>query len=209
MNSAFKKFEKSYYEGTPNLSYQYSNFQSNFKINIDDKSIGITALNTAWRCWDSNTDKGKILMCSRQISDSESYINDCDIKIALSHHSYTWMNNFEVLQLEKYITQDYDMYFCGHTHSSNAEYCIKPEGKTFKLVAPGIMTANNLEKILNIKMVFQLLIMIWIMHLLKQCYFFKMMYYNLFKIKIMVRLVFGMLISPLEKNSYNVKEYKR
>ena len=38
------------------------------------------------------------------------------------------------------------MYFCGHTHSSNAEYCIKPEGKTFKLVAPGIMTANNLEK---------------------------------------------------------------
>ena len=85
-------------------------------------------------------------MCSRQISDSESYINDCDIKIALSHHSYTWMNNFEVLQLEKYITQDYDMYFCGHTHSSNAEYCIKPEGKTFKLVAPGIMTANNLEK---------------------------------------------------------------
>ena len=142
----FKKFEKSYYEGTPNLSYQYSNFQSNFKINIDDKSIGITALNTAWRCWDSNTDKGKILMCSRQISDSESYINDCDIKIALSHHSYTWMNNFEVLQLEKYITQDYDMYFCGHTHSSNAEYCIKPEGKTFKLVAPGIMTANNLEK---------------------------------------------------------------
>ena len=56
----FKKFEKSYYEGTPNLSYQYSNFQSNFKINIDDKSIGITALNTAWRCWDSNTDKGNV-----------------------------------------------------------------------------------------------------------------------------------------------------
>lgn len=142
----FKNFEKQYYGESPNLYYQHSNFQSNFKFNIDDKSIGITSLNTAWRCWDSNTDKGKILMCYRQISDSESYIKDCDIKIALSHHSYTWMNNFEILQLEKYITQDYDMYFCGHTHSSNAEYCIKPEGKTFKLVAPGIMTANNLEK---------------------------------------------------------------
>lgn len=142
----FKKFENDYYKEFPSSFYEHSNFQSNFKVNIDDKLIGITALNTAWRCWDSNTDRGKILMCSRQISDSEPFLKDCDIKIAISHHSYTWMNNFEVLQLEKFITQDYDMYFCGHTHSNNAEYCIKPEGRTFKLVAPGIMIANNLEK---------------------------------------------------------------
>lgn len=138
----FKEFEKSYYEGCSDLLFDFSNFQSNFKLNIDNKNIGITALNTAWRCWDSKTDKGKILMGARQIGDSESFLYDCDIKIAISHHSYTWMNNFEVLQLEKIITKDYDMYFCGHTHSNNAEYCIKPEGRAFRLVAPGLMSVN-------------------------------------------------------------------
>lgn len=142
--SDFKEFEKKYYEKCDNISYKFSNFQSNIKININDKLVGITALNTAWRCWDSGTDKGKILMCTRQISDSEDFLKDCDIKIAISHHSYTWMNNFEVLNLEKFITQDYDMYFCGHTHCYNTEYCIKPEGRTFKLIAPGVMTANIL-----------------------------------------------------------------
>lgn len=142
---SFKSFENKYYSSLPNIKYIPSRFQSNFIVTIGDETIGITALNSSWRCSDSDTDKGAILMGVRQILDSEPILKDCTIKIALSHHSYTWMNDFEVLQLEKYLTNNYDMYFCGHTHSPNAEFCIKPEGKMFKLVAPGVMSANVFE----------------------------------------------------------------
>lgn len=142
---SFKSFEEGYYSSLPNIKYFPSRFQSNFIVTIGDETIGITALNSSWRCSNSSTDKGSILMGVRQIMDSESILKDCTIKIALSHHSYTWMSDFEVLQLEKYLTNNYDMYFCGHTHSPNAEFCIKPEGKMFKLVAPGLMSANIFE----------------------------------------------------------------
>lgn len=140
----FKEFEKNYYEQCDKNSLEYypSNFQSNFILNINGRRIGITALNSSWRCYNSSEDKGRILMCASQIITSEKRLKHCDIKIALSHHSYTWMNEFEILKLEKLITQEYDMYFTGHTHSSDVEYCIRPEGKTFKIVAPGTMCAN-------------------------------------------------------------------
>lgn len=153
----FKDFEKRYYQNINNISFYPTNFQSNFILHINNKKIGITSLNTSWRCYDSKTDKGKILMCARQIEDSVELLKECDIKIALSHHSYTWMNDFEALQLEKFITCNYDMYFSGHTHSSNAEYCIKPEGRTFKMVAPGIMSANVFEKAKNFRNGFSLI----------------------------------------------------
>ena len=141
----FKEFEKELFKDLNEEQYNNSNFQSNFIYEIDGRKVGITALNSSWRCWDSKNDKGRILMCPRQILDSISFLNNCDIRIALSHHSYLWMNEFEQITLEKNITAHYDMYFTGHTHSKNGEYCIRPEGRTFKIVAPGILVNNVYE----------------------------------------------------------------
>ena len=142
----FKTFEREYYTNSLQDDYMPSNFQSNIKLNIDGHKVGITMLNTAWRCWNSNTDKGRILLCQSQITDSLSFLEDCNVKIAVAHHSYNWLSDIEAVSVEKLITMEYDMYLCGHTHSGSAEYCIKPEGRTFKLVSPGILSANVFEK---------------------------------------------------------------
>lgn len=142
----FKTFEREYYTNALHDNYRPSNFQSNIKLNIDGQKVGITMLNTAWRCWDSVTDKGKILLCQNQITDSLAFLEDCDVKIAVAHHSYNWLSDVEAVSVEKLLTMEYDMYLCGHTHSGSAEYCIKPEGRTFKLVSPGILSANVFEK---------------------------------------------------------------
>lgn len=139
---AFKEFEKKYYSSIEGLNYQYGFFDSSLILNINGISVGISLLNSAWRCWNSKEDKNKLLIGQEQVIHSLSYIGDCKIRIALSHHDTTWLADFDAPVIQKFICQNYDMYFTGHTHSSNECYQIKPEGSTFNIVAPGVLSSN-------------------------------------------------------------------
>ena len=139
---AFKEFEKKYYSSIEGLNYQYGFFDSSLILDINGISVGISLLNSAWRCWNSKEDKNKLLIGQEQVIHSLSYIGDCKIRIALSHHDTTWLANFDAPVIQKFICQNYDMYFTGHTHSSNECYQIKPEGSTFNIVAPGVLSSN-------------------------------------------------------------------
>lgn len=139
---AFKEFEKKYYSSIAGLNYQYGFFDSSLIMDINGVSVGFSLLNSAWRCWDSKKDKNKILIGQEQIIHSLTHIADCQIKVALSHHDTTWLADFDAPIILKHICQNYDMYFTGHTHSSNECYQIKPEGSTFNIVAPGVLSAN-------------------------------------------------------------------
>lgn len=146
----FKAFEKKYYSSkTSSIEYKYSKFASNFKINIDGHTVGITALNTAWRCWDSNADKNKICMGPSQIQNSLEFLEPCDLKIAISHHHLSWLRPDEAFQDERLLSKYYDLYFCGHTHSPSTDYKLSPEGNFFQIVVPGILSENINETNLN------------------------------------------------------------
>lgn len=139
---AFKNFEKRYYSSVEGIQYNYGFFDSSIILDINGISVGMSLLNSAWRCWNSNTDKGQLLIGREQIINSLSYINKCRVKIALSHHDVSWLSDFDATEIQKHICQNYDMYFTGHTHSSNECYQIKPEGSTFNIVAPGVLSIN-------------------------------------------------------------------
>lgn len=141
--SDYKNFERDFYTNLYNTKdYKYSKFCSNFKLKIDNHSIGISALNTAWRCWESNKDKNNIWMGVSQIQNSLEFLDDCEFKIAIAHHHYSWLQQEEINQDEKLLSQNYDMYFCGHTHSPNTDYKLSPEGNFLEVVAPGILSDN-------------------------------------------------------------------
>lgn len=139
---AFNKFQEDYYKDIEEAQYFHTPLQSNLILNIDGKKIGITMLNSAWRCYDSAKDKGNILIGENQILDSLEYIKDCDLRIAVSHHDYNWVKDFERPVLPKLISQHYNMFFCGHTHGADAELICRPEGNTFFFTAPGLLHAN-------------------------------------------------------------------
>lgn len=138
----FKKYEKTFYENGLGNNYRHGYFESCFKYQVDGKRIGVCCLNTAWRCWNSNQDKGNILLGREQLSRAIDYLKDCDYKIAVSHHDYQWMADFEINAIDKLLVSNFDLYFSGHTHSLSAELSIKPQGKTFKVVASGILSHN-------------------------------------------------------------------
>ena len=139
----FKTFEKGFMEGVHSpTSYKLTNLHSVYKVIVNDVKVGICCLNTAWRCYDSNNDQGRIVLGTKQIIDSLPMLHDCDVKIALSHHHYSWMRGFEVNDIAKLVVSNFNIYFCGHTHSPSEELTIKPFGRTFTLVAPGILSHN-------------------------------------------------------------------
>lgn len=139
----YKTFEKEFMDGIyTSSSHKLTNLHSVYKVDINDIKVGVCCLNTAWRCYDSNNDQGRIIMGAKQIIDSLPILHDCDVKIALSHHHYSWMRSFEVNDIAKLIVSNFNIYFCGHTHSPSEELTIKPFGRTFTLVAPGILSHN-------------------------------------------------------------------
>lgn len=138
----FKKYEKEFYGDSLGSNYKFGNFESCYKFQVNGNKVGVCCLNSVWRCWDSRTDKGRILLGREQLSRATDFLKDCDVKIAVSHHDYQWMADFEINDIDRLLISNFDMYFSGHTHSLNAELSIKPQGRTFKIVASGILSHN-------------------------------------------------------------------
>ncbi len=140
----YKKFENDFYSKIYTKENFYcTNFESCFKLNIGDCSIGIASINSAWRCYNSKADKGKILIGERQITKSVEFLRDCKIKIALSHHHFSWMSEFECKRVEELITKNFDIYFCGHTHSKEASLSDNLSGIILTSVAQGTLSQNK------------------------------------------------------------------
>ena len=103
-------------------------------------TIGICCLNSSWRCYDSNSDKGKILVGEKQITDSLGELKNCDIKIALCHHHYDYLKEFDSEIIEILLKQDFNLFFTGHTHKVKAGSIQDPDGKLFTFCASGTLS---------------------------------------------------------------------
>lgn len=110
-------------------------------LDIDGKKIGINCLNTAWRCLDDN-DEHKILLGKAQITDSRDFFKDCHLRLSMGHHHPNMMKEFEIITIKQLLAQNYDAFFCGHTHDADGEYIERPQGSFFHFTAPGTLCGN-------------------------------------------------------------------
>ena len=118
-------------------------FQYGVKLNIDGKMVGVNCLNTAWRCYKSETDEHKIVMGKSQITDSRDFYEDCHIRLAVGHHHPNMMNPFETNTLKDLLARNYDAFFCGHTHDNDGEYVDRASGSCFYFTSPGTLSTNE------------------------------------------------------------------
>ncbi|OWR31491.1 hypothetical protein CDO73_07130 [Saccharibacillus sp. O23] len=134
----FKRFEREFHNY--NLDH-ITNYQSNYILEACNKKIGITCFNTSWRCYD-NQDDGKILMGVQQIYNSNAILEDCDIKIALMHHQFTALQDFDIESCEALMQKEYDIILSGHVHTGSHSQRITVVGEAFSCVAAGNMSSN-------------------------------------------------------------------
>ena len=68
----FKAFEKEYYEALENIDYNNGKFVSTFELEINGVKVGISSLNTVWRC--GQDDAHKIALGINQITEQNTHL---------------------------------------------------------------------------------------------------------------------------------------
>ncbi len=131
---SFKEFEKELYSNN-DQNQKLTLFGSSFRYNINDESVGVCCLNSAWRCY-TNNDADKLIIGEEQLINSFRFISNCSIKIALIHHPLDWLLHLERGIITKHINKDFNILLIGHTHQSLTNMSIGFQRSLFINVSP-------------------------------------------------------------------------
>jgi predicted MPP superfamily phosphohydrolase len=115
---SYKEFENNYYSNL-NIKRKHTFFDSNYII--EDLNIGISCLNSSWRCAD-DLDKGNLLIGKEQIDSSKEFIDDMDIKIAIMHHPFEYLLDVDKKSIKSLMSSTFDILLVGHTHSIDVAF---------------------------------------------------------------------------------------
>ncbi|MFV8358164.1 metallophosphoesterase, partial [Flavobacterium sp. XS1P32] len=113
----------------------HSKFNFSVKLDINGKSVGISSLNSSWRCY-GDDDFKNLLVGESQVNDNYKFIKDCDIRIALMHHQLDWISDVESKIIKSHISGNYKLIFSGHTHQTDIEYVQNLSGTSLRVVSP-------------------------------------------------------------------------
>lgn len=129
----YKDFEFELYKGVDKKLH--SKFKFSVIIDINGKSVGISSLNSSWRCYD-DYDFKNLIVGENQLNDNYKFINECDIKIGLMHHQLDWISDVESKIIKSHISANYDLIFSGHVHQTDVEYVQNLTGTSMRVVSP-------------------------------------------------------------------------
>jgi hypothetical protein len=110
----FKDFESNYYAKFNEKKLSF--FDSNFIL--PELKIGISCLNSSWRCF-GDTDKGNLIIGKEQIESACNYLQNENIKIAISHHPLEFLLDEDKKSVKPLINVNFDPLLVGHAHCND------------------------------------------------------------------------------------------
>lgn len=153
---AFKEFEKNYYSSLANVNYKYGKFVSAFEFDIDGIKVGISSLNTVWRC--GKDDTHKIALGINQITECNAHLEGKDVRIALTHYPIAFLKEVEREETRQICAKHFDMVFCGHSHGGYVNFQAPYQDKAFfEINTSGTLAANTYEHDNRYKNAFQII----------------------------------------------------
>jgi tetratricopeptide (TPR) repeat protein len=94
------------------------------RMPIGDKEIALLGLNSAWMCGrnkDKIGDKGFVIVGEPQIHSILEEISNANLKIAVLHHPFDWLAEFDCNRIEVRLRQSCDFILRGHQHKPRVE----------------------------------------------------------------------------------------
>ncbi|MBN1323814.1 MAG: TIR domain-containing protein [Methanotrichaceae archaeon] len=117
------------------------------KWQIGGKNIALLGLNSAWMCGrnSANNDRGVVLLGESQIHDPLKEISNSDIKIAVLHHPFDWLAQFDCDHVEGRLMRQCDFILCGHQHKPQATVIKSTLGDCTVIPAGGSYNRRKVE----------------------------------------------------------------
>lgn len=130
----YKNFETELYRAITTNKVQ-SLFKFSLVKEINGIKVGISSLNSSWRCY-GDDDFQNLLLGETQLNDNYKFIQDCEVKVALVHHQLDWLCSFERKTIKSHIQKDYDLILSGHVHEHQSDMTTGFTGSCFQNVSP-------------------------------------------------------------------------
>ncbi|MFZ2472394.1 MAG: tetratricopeptide repeat protein [Methanothrix sp.] len=116
--SAFASFVREYTGQEPP---GYANVR---RIKVSDKEIALVGLNSAWMCGRNKNkigDYGFVIVGEPQIYNALEEISRTDLRVAVLHHPFDWLREFDRNRIEDSLRQGCDFILRGHQHKPKVE----------------------------------------------------------------------------------------
>ncbi len=127
----FKSFASFVSRYTNQKNPSYANIR---QCEINGKKIALLGLNSSWMCGrqenskDEINDKGVTVIGEPQIHELMENISESDITIAVLHHPFSWLADFESSQIERSLMACCDFILRGHQHEPKASLVHSTDG---------------------------------------------------------------------------------
>lgn len=99
---------------------------------LDGHSVGVAALNSAWRS-SKRHEQGELLLGTRQVESALNAIADADLRIVVTHHPLGWLAPFDAEQAQAEYENRGAIVLSGHEHKAEPAARRSPYGEVLQL----------------------------------------------------------------------------
>lgn len=126
-------YEQFYKYLKPKAPLVNSVFVKTHIIDIRGILTGIACFNSAWRSTGSGeNERGKMLVGERVVDKAVESLEPAKLKIAVLHHPFDWLQEFDRISVESQVYNHFDIILCGHTHRPDPVYSQAITGASLK-----------------------------------------------------------------------------
>jgi len=128
-------------EGYYKFINEYQNFPPHLSrtqvVKIKGIKMGVACLNSAWRC-SGTTDKNNLFITSQQVLDALEEIQDTNLKLAMVHHPFDWLNPAELNETIPDLKREFSIVATGHLHEYVTVHEETTTGNCIMMSAPAL-----------------------------------------------------------------------
>lgn len=101
-------------------------------IESNNISVGFACLNSAWLTrGGGRADYGNLYVGEHLLDLARKELDNSSLRIAVMHHPLDWLAPEEKSNIQRYLAQNFDAYFCGHMHDNTAQSTKSNTGSLF------------------------------------------------------------------------------
>jgi predicted phosphodiesterase len=115
------------------LSFDDEHYYYTYHLRIRDHQIAILGLNSAWLCASDDDKANGLLLGERQVRDVLEQSKDADMRIALLHHPFDWLREFDQNDSAALLYDNCDFILQGHLHQTATTKLSSPDGEAMVL----------------------------------------------------------------------------
>jgi 3',5'-cyclic AMP phosphodiesterase CpdA/tetratricopeptide (TPR) repeat protein len=119
------------------------------KLDFPRRQIAILGLNSAWLA-QGDEDRNRLALSERQVRSALDMAKHADLRLALLHHPFVWLHDFDRGDTEALLSRDCDFVLHGHMHRVGLTWMFTPDGEAMIIAAGASYEKRTFSNAYNI-----------------------------------------------------------